>query len=129
MTVGSKIFKSAIIILTAILSVSCIYDEDIHPVNRVILVYLGGDNSLSDEVYEKIEAIRVGWDKENKGKLLIYNDPSGASPQLIEICTCHKGNPIKEIIHTYGEENSADSKVFGRVINEVRTIYPASSVV
>ncbi|MDR1718294.1 MAG: hypothetical protein LBS20_20865 [Prevotella sp.] len=127
MTVGSKIFKSAIIILTAILSVSCIYDEDIHPVNRVILVYLGGDNSLSDEVYEKIEVIRVGWDKENKGKLLIYNDPSGASPQLIEICTCHKENPIKEIIHTYDEENSADSKVFGRVINEVRTIYPASS--
>ena len=60
MTVGSKIFKSAIIILTAILTVSCIYDEDIHPVNRVILVYLGGDNSLSDEVYEKIEVIRVG---------------------------------------------------------------------
>ena len=90
MTIGSKIFKSAIIILTAILSVSCIYDEDMPPANRIILVYLGGDNSLSDEVYEKIEAIRLGWNKDNEGKLLIYSDPSDASPQLIEICTCHK---------------------------------------
>ncbi len=127
MTIDGKIFKSAIIILTAILSVSCIYDEDIPPVNRVVLVYLGGDNSLSDEVYEKIEAIRLGWDKNNEGKLLIYSDPSDSSPQLIEICTCHKGNPIKEIIHTYEEENSADSKVFSRIINEVKTIYPAPS--
>ncbi|SBW06504.1 clostripain-related cysteine peptidase [uncultured Dysgonomonas sp.] len=127
MTIGSKIFKSAIIILTAILSVSCIYDEDMPPANRIILVYLGGDNSLSDEVYEKIEAIRLGWNKDNEGKLLIYSDPSDASPQLIEICTCHKGNPIIEIIHTYEEENSADSKVFGHIINEVKVMYPAPS--
>lgn len=127
MTIGRKIFKTTIIILTAILSVSCIYDEDIPPVNRVILIYLGGDNSLSDEVYEKTEAIRQGWNKNIEGKLLIYSDPSDASPQLIEICTCREGNPIKEVIHTYEEENSADSKVFNRVIKEVKTMYPAPS--
>ena len=37
---------------------------------RTVIVYLGGDNNLSFETNEKIDAIREGW-APGKGELLI----------------------------------------------------------
>lgn len=116
-----------IIAAISVLFTSCVDDEDAPPTNTVVLVYMGGDNSLSAETYEKIEALRQGWNKNLKGKLVVYSDPSDAAPQLIEICTCKSGNPITDIIKTYEEENSAASEVFSRVISEVKSLYPAPS--
>lgn len=127
MEVGDKILKIGIIILIGMLSFSCVNDEDVLPTDRVVLVYMGGDNDLSDDANSKIEALRNGWDKNNRGKLLIYSDPSDDLPQLIEICICDKGNSIKKIIHTYEEENSASAEVLSRVIKEVKEQYPAPS--
>lgn len=116
-----------IVLLIGTLFFSCVDDDDTPPVNSVVLVYMGGDNNLSDETYQKIESLKQGWNKNIKGKLLVYCDPSDAAPQLIEICTCKKGNPITEVVRTYDEENSASAEVFSRVISEVKSLYNAPS--
>lgn len=127
MIVGYKILKIGIVILIGILFLSCINDEDKPSVDRIILVYMGGDNNLSEETDAKIDALYKGWNENNRGKLVIYCDPADDLPQLIEICTCAKGNTIKKIIHTYEEENSASQEVLNRVIKDVKKQYPAPS--
>jgi hypothetical protein len=96
--------------------------------NRVVLVYLGGDNNLSGETYQKKEALKQGWNPSLQGRLLIYSDPSDDVPKLMEIVYDNRQGATTEIVvKTYEESNSADAAVFASVINEVKTAYPASS--
>lgn len=107
---------------------SCGHDDSdiIQPTNHVLLVYMGGDNNLSDETYEKLDAICTGWKAHYTNHLLIYMDASDTTPSLIEIKK-ENGSNIKKIIENYEEENSASSEVFTRVIQKVKTLYPAQS--
>lgn len=43
---------------------------------RTVLVYLAGDNSLSGEVWEKVDALVSGWHN-MQDNLLIYQDTRG----------------------------------------------------
>lgn len=95
--------------------------------DRVVLVYLAGDNNLSDETYQKKEALKQGWDPSLRGRLLIYSDPKDDVPKLLEIGSDKGGNTTETIVKTYGESNSADAAVFASVIREVKAAYPASS--
>lgn len=126
----NKIIK---IVLTAFLGIfflSCEKDDDNYTestaTKHVILVYLGGDNNLSSETYQKIEAIRDGWQGGSEKKLLIYTDPADTNPSLIEIVK-ENGQNIKKIIHNYDKKNSASKEVLSRVIGEVRSLYPSPS--
>lgn len=126
-----KTIKLFTIAFLGILLLSCEKDNDSEisttpTLKHVILVYLGGDNNLSSETYEKIESIRQGWKGGAEKKMLIYTDPADASPSLIEIVS-ENGQNIKKTIRNHDEENSASKEVFSRVINEATTLYPCPS--
>ncbi len=94
--------------------------------SRTILVYMGGKNNLSGETYEKLYAMRDGWDSSINGHLLVYHAPADETPKLLEICTENGANIIKTI-EEYPMENSADPDVFNRAVTDMLDEYPASS--
>ena len=95
---------------------------------RMVIVYLGGDNNLSFETNEKIDAIREGW-APGKGELLIYQDTYNGTPKLLRMRGADKTHSrnYTEVIETYEEENSASPEVLNRVIRKVIQDYPSDS--
>lgn len=64
---------------------SCSKDNtDIRP-EKVLLFYLGGDNDLSGEAYQKTEQILAGWNADPTCRLLIYSDPAGVPLPLARL--------------------------------------------
>ncbi|MCS2699405.1 clostripain-related cysteine peptidase [Phocaeicola dorei] len=93
---------------------------------RTLLVYLGGDNNLDAETYDKLVQIKNGWQDGTDGKIIVYQDtPFKDSPRLMEIDGKSEKGYIT--IHTYDQENSASPQVLKRVINDVTRLYPAKS--
>ena len=53
---------------------------------RTLLVYLGGDNNLDAETYDKLVQIKNGWEDGTDGNIIVYQDtPFKDSPRLMEI--------------------------------------------
>lgn len=128
-TIRSIAFCFIALILTAFIFGSCQNDDEeeyVPPVEHVLFVYMGGDNNLSDETYQKIEAIRKGWDGDVRRKIVIYNDSQKDTPSLIEIVRGN-GQNTQKVIRQYEEENSANGETLKRVISEVKSLYPAPS--
>lgn len=94
--------------------------------NRTVLVYLGVDNNFSSEAKEKIDILRESWQEEYDGNLLIYADPGG-SARLVRIFRDKQGVNRIDTVNLYPSENSASPEVFQRVLEDVRTEYPAES--
>ena len=94
---------------------------------RTILVWLGGDNNLSDETGRKIEALRQGWTYTGN-KCLIYQDSRDGARLLRLRGGCRTTpTPYVETVREYGAENSASPATFARVLREVADEYPADS--
>lgn len=76
---------------------------------RTLLVYLGGDNNLDAETYDKLVQIKNGWEDGTDGNIIVYQDtPFKDSPRLMEIDGKSEKGYIT--IHTYDQENSAPPK-------------------
>ena len=115
----------ALAVLMALL-LSCRETPPDEPAKHLLLVYMVGDNNLNNYTLEKIEALQRGFLASPGNKLLIYND-SGFAPSLIEIVN-KKGSNIKHHVNSYGDDtNSANPAVLARIIDEVKTKYPAQS--
>ena len=119
------------VVLSAVLFSSCITEEYEGPDPdlpvRTILVWLGGDNNLSDETGRKIEALRQGWTYTGN-KCLIYQDSRDGARLLRLRGGCRTTpTPYVEIVREYGAENSASPAIFARVLREVADEYPADS--
>lgn len=119
------------VLLLAVLFSSCINEEYEGPDPdlpvRTILVWLGGDNNLSDETGRKIEALRQGWTYTGN-KCLIYQDSRDGARLLRLRGGCRTTpTPYVEIVREYGAENSASPATFARVLREVADEYPADS--
>lgn len=119
------------VVLSAVLFSSCITEEYEGPDPdlpvRTILVWLGGDNNLSDETGRKIEALRQGWTYTGN-KCLIYQDSRDGARLLRLRGGCRTTpTPYVEIVREYGAENSALPATFARVLREVADEYPADS--
>lgn len=93
---------------------------------RTVLIYLAGDNNLSGEVAEKIERITSGWHN-RQDNLLIYQDSKDESnpPSLLQVVG-DAAHPSCRVVRVYPEGNSASTEVFGQVIKEVLTDFPAN---
>lgn len=111
---------------------SCIKDDyegpDPNLPSRTVIVYLGGDNSLSATLTEEVEALRRGWTYTGN-RCLIYLDAADAAPKLLSLrggCRTYPESFV-ETVAEYAEENSASAEVFDRVIDEVVRLYPADS--
>ena len=119
-----------ILSLSALLG-SCIAEDyegpDSNLPTRTIIVWLGGDNNLSDETERKIEALRQGWTYTGN-KCLIYED-SRDGARLLRLRGGCRVTPIPyvETVREYGAENSASAETFARVLREVADEYPADS--
>lgn len=80
------------------------------------MVYLGGDNNLSGENYDKFKAIEQGYKAMYNSRILVYKDALDAIPYLAEV----GGKTIEE----YGFEDSAYPAVFLCVIAKANGMYP-----
>ena len=118
------------LLLTVLLGLStlltgCINDDALHEVavERVLLVYLGGDNDLAGESQQKLDALQKGFDGARCRRVLVYIDSKGQAPTLVELT----GENQQTVLQTYPEENSADAAVFQRVIQQCRSRYPQAT--
>lgn len=93
--------------------------------DRVLLIYFGGDNNLSEETYQKIEAIKGGLIADDPlCRVVLYHDPADGVPVLSELKNVG-GQALVDTIAVYGEENSAAPEVLIHIINSTREKYPA----
>lgn len=129
--IGSILIKiiSIILILPPLFS-SCLKEEaDNHErlPNRTILFYMAGDNSLSKETQEKVDALAAAWNIAGENRLVVYQDKGGEhAPRLLEIKTGSGGKTEVEILAEYEDDNSASTKVFARVLNDMVRYCPSS---
>lgn len=102
--------------------------EDIPETSRfesVVIIYMGADNNLDSESYQKLTQIKKGWQSSPQNKLLIYQDaPYNDCPRLIEISDNENGYIT---VVSYPSSNSADPEVFRSILSETTTLYPADN--
>jgi hypothetical protein len=100
---------------------------DAYPVSdRTVLVYMGGNNNLSSETYEKIEALKTAYTS-GMGRLLVFQAAKGISPKLMEISTGDHGQVEIKTLKTYNNRNAASSGVFKDVLEDLVKEAPADS--
>lgn len=113
----------------ALLMASCTRGEAPEPEGppRTLVVYLGGDNNLSDETALKLDALRRGWPSDGHECLIYVDSHEGA--RLLRLCTEGRQTPGAhvETVREYGAENSASGQTLARVLDEVAEGYPAES--
>ncbi|MBC8986315.1 hypothetical protein H9X96_11060 [Pedobacter sp. N36a] len=86
--------------------------------NRTLLVYMGGNNNLSKETYDKIEALKKSY-VSSMGRLLILQAAKGGSPKLMEIGLDSNGHSELKILKTYPSGNAASKAVFKEALQDV----------
>ncbi len=129
--IKSKAFRLQVEVLAILcLSLTGCSNEETHVASvtepvRTLLFYMGGDNNLSSEVNEKIERLMAvphtpGY------KILIFADTKQNGPRLMEVVGTDTGNKL-DVVCNYPESNSASAEMFGSVLCEVQTLYPAPS--
>lgn len=125
-----KISKSYFIYLfTLILSFSfnsCRKDElnEHLQVQRTVLVYMAGDNSLSSYVETNLAQMEQGMKTKqlDDGRLLVLADDGNINTQLLEIT-----NNGRRILKSYGANlNTAEVTTFQQVWKDVKSLAPAS---
>jgi hypothetical protein len=103
---------------------SCQKQEKMPFVGPTILIYMAGDNDLSNEVYAEINAIKAKWGGNYKGRLLIYGDTYDQTPFLIEIKSGNNGVKADTLLR-YPEHNSASKETLSAVVNQLPLLAPA----
>ena len=94
---------------------------------RTVLVYLAGDNNLSEEVWQKVDALVSGWHN-MQDNLLIYQDTRGekGTPSLMKVIY-DGGHSYTEVVKEYPDSNSADPQAFSEVLRDATSGFPAPS--
>lgn len=95
--------------------------------HRTLLVFMGGDNNLSAETYEKVEALRQAASN-TTGRLLVFQDAADGGARLLEIKynTNSRQGEI-QVLKSYGSVKSSAAAVFKQVLNDVADAAPSSS--
>lgn len=103
---------------------SCSTEDSVQNVKSVLLVYMGGDNDLSNESNDKLNAMKTGWINNPEIKLLIFQDDAYSSPRLLE----PDGEGGEKVIEEYAEINSADASTLSKVVKTVQNYYPKAQM-
>lgn len=93
---------------------------------RTLLVFMGGDNNLSKETYDKLEALRQSATS-TMGRLLVFQDVPNGGARLLEIKYAESGAGEQTVLRSYGEVNSLDPALFKRVLADVASLAPSTS--
>ena len=119
---------ACILFVSLLAATSCVkeHGDDLVPEpTHTLLVYMGGDNNLQTEVYQKLFALRDGWTGKENHNIVVYIDYKGSPATLLHITKDANGNYINETLAVYSYENSASAATLSRVIGDTRTLYPA----
>src|SRR5665647_811811 len=98
---------------------SCREDELNEQVQRTVLVYMAGDNSLSSYVETNLAQMERGLKTKqlNAGRLLVLADDGNINTQLLEIT-----NNGRRILKSYGTNlNTAEVTTFQQVWKDVKS--------
>lgn len=122
----SRIYYIFILLGIPLVLGACSKDEPVPAPesSRVLLVYVGTDNNLSGLEQEKLQALREGWTRNPSDRIIAYIDKGGTAARLIELSNLEPGDDPRELA-SYGTENSASGTTLSRVIEYVKTTYPA----
>ena len=122
--------KLSIYLLLLLTTFSCIDETECEfeiPKGRTLLIYLAGDNSLSDEVVDIFEALKEGWDPKTMGQLVVLADSKDNDrPMLIKFGE-RKGQTVTDTLREYVNKNSASPELFSQVIADTKVIAPGES--
>lgn len=123
-----KYIQNLFFILLATTFAACNNDspKDQTP-ERTVLIYIVGENSLSNLVKDDINEIKEGWemvDKDHNYNLMIYVD-TYETPRLSKIVIGANGKAEEQVIHAYTEQNSLDPNVMKQVMTEAFGEKPA----
>lgn len=116
--------KIAVALLISLLLSACLGHEEhrpTEPANRVLLVILAGDNSLSKEVPMRLEALMEGW-RPGMGPLYVLEDRGDPEvPQLLRLSTDEEDGPRRFIcVERFPElENSASPELWQKVMGSL----------
>lgn len=118
----------SLVIAIAVFS-GCSKNDDPEPIipNQTILIYMAGENSLSNFTYENLELIIEGAknSKIEKCNLLVFTDANRSVPKLYKIEKNKAGVTDSVLVKTYEELNSVDITVMNSIITDVFSKYPA----
>lgn len=117
-------------IFLLLIAISCVDDPEsdiIIPKGRTLLVYLAGDNSLSDEVSDIFEALKEGWDPMTMGQLVILADSKNDDKPMLIKFGKRKGIIIADTLRKYENKNSASSELLSQVIADMKVIAPGEN--
>lgn len=104
--------------------------------NHTMLIYMAADNNLGEPDYNRpaddqnnLEKLYRTATKANLGggRLIIFHDGSGTTPELFEITETKAGKVGKKLLKSYQELNSASASVLGSIIDDVRLLAPATT--
>lgn len=119
-------WRFPIIVLSLAFLIGCSDNEVAGPEKKsyfTLIVWLAGDNDLSEDVPRKLGSIAQGFScAESSGcRLLVYSDTKQAPPSMSEIMPDGSVRQIK----SFPEQNSASQEVFGNVLAEMIDYAPA----
>jgi hypothetical protein len=91
---------------------------------RTIIAYLCGDNSLSSEIDTKIDALQQGMQLVDAAdnRLIVYTDCRDEMPKLLQITAAEI-----LVLEEYAEKNSASAANFSQILQKIMQDFPAES--
>jgi hypothetical protein len=117
--------KKTFYLLTLLLFFACNREkekeEDTATAFRTVIVYIAGDNDLSNDALNDIEEMKRGY-SEAGVNLIVFADLQGKAPEIMKI-----GKNSAETVLRYSEFNSAEAAQVQRTLNDIVTMYPAAS--
>ena len=90
------------------------------PVERVVLMYIAGDNSLSSFPARDLDEIRLGMvDVPASFLFFVYVDTGTGNPQLLKFRSGGNGTVSEEVVKEYSDRNSVGVEETQEVFNDV----------
>lgn len=123
-----KKYLFIVMILTTLL-MSCNNEPDLPTTKkRTVLIYIAGQNSLSDFVNGDINEMKQGLKSVDirQYNLLIYIDNYDRT-QLIHLTKSSNGTVIEKVIKNYDNQNSVGVNEMKSILSEAYTKFPAES--
>lgn len=117
-------------LLLLLAAVSC-GKEEVPEMNRSVLIYIAGRNSLSGMVSDCLDQLEKGYLPETGSKeeaVLVYLRDYRSNPQLMRISRNTDGSVCREILFNYpSDQNSAKAETLSQVLRDAENLCPAKN--
>lgn len=91
---------------------------------RTVIVYLAGNNSLSDAAETNMEQMEQGVAGID-GNMIVYAKQPGKNPAIYEIKPTGNGGTGKTKVKDYSAHDSSNPTVMAQVLADIQQLYPA----